>query len=645
MIFGYTGNILHINLSKKNVWIEHPSENFYRTFGGGRGIALFYMLKNMKQSIDPFSEDNLLIFSTSAPVGSVAPGINRYTVCSKSPLTGAYGESEAGGWWGPELKKSGFDAIVIKGKSKNPVYLFINDGKIEIKDASHIWGKDTGIVQEIIKQELGDRLIKILQIGIAGENLVRFSNIVNELSHFNGRNGLGAIMGSKKIKAIAVRGTKAIKIHDKERFKLKVKEINKRVKIDPSCQRLSEVGTPSSIDTISELGCLPSYHWSTGYFEKASNLSVRKYKEVILKGTDGCFACPIRCKRVVEFNDLNMNVNSMYGGPEFETIASLGSNCGIDDLIYIAKANELCNKYTMDTISTGMVISFAMKCYQEGIITKEDTNGLDLSFGNKEALIKVIEDIARKLNFGKILAEGSLRAAEKIGKNSNKYVYHVKGQEIPMHDPRVKTGLGLQYALSDCGADHLKAPHDTSFIHKDSRGVKEMNLLGILSPVSPTDIGKDKVKLFKLIDISRSVLNIFGACIFAIEPSSLVTMEDFLEIIKFITGWRTSWFELMKIGERSINMARIFNLREGITYKDDILPEIFFSNFKGGPLDNTGAIDKNAFYDAIKLRYELMGWDKCTGVPNNWKLIDLDLEWLIDEVNKIRLEMNNATGF
>ncbi|MBA7589227.1 putative oxidoreductase YdhV [subsurface metagenome] len=250
MIFGYSGNILHINLSRKNVWIEHPSENFYRTFGGGRGIALFYMLKNMKQNIDPFSEDNLLIFSTGAPVGSMAPGINRYTVCSKSPLTGVYGESQAGGWWGPELKKAGFDAIVIKGKSKNPVYLFINNGKIEIKDASHIWGRNTGIVQEIIKKELGDRLIKILQIGIAGENLVRFSNIVNELSHFNGRNGLGAIMGSKKLKAIAVRGTKAIKIHDKERFKLKVKEINKRANTDPSCQRYREVGTPSSIHTF-----------------------------------------------------------------------------------------------------------------------------------------------------------------------------------------------------------------------------------------------------------------------------------------------------------------------------------------------------------------------------------------------------------
>ena len=632
MPYGYTGNILRIDLTTKKYWIEHPPEIFYRTYWGGRALALYYMLKEMKLHTDPLSPDNLLIFAPSVLTGTPAPAMPRYTVCAKSPLTGAQGEAEAGGWWGPELKKAGFDTILIKGASTTPVYLWIKDGKVEIKDATHLWGKDTGETQRIIKKELADDKIRIAQIGPAGENLVRFANIVNELKHFNGRNGLGAVMGSKKLKAIAVRGTKSIDLYNKEKINQVTKNITKRIMDNPLSRDLRESGTPGVVRSFYEAGCLPSYNWTTGYFKEGENLTAETYNKTILKGTKGCYACPIRCKRVVEINEEDLKVNPAYGGPEYETIASLGSLCGVSDLKYIAKANELCNKYTMDTISTGMVIAFAMQCYKEGLFTKEDTGGIELTFGNKEAVLEMIEKIAHREGLGDLLSQGSYLAAQKIGKGSEKFIYQVKRQEIPMHDPRLKTGVGLQYALSDYGADHMKAAHDPFFKDKDSVGIKEMKGLGILEPVSPTDIGEKKVALFKLLDIYWTVFDILGVCDFGYVPRSVGTLDELLEIIRATSGWKTTWFELMKVGERSINMARIFNHREGFTSKDDTLPKVFFHNFKGGPLDGQGAINKEDFQKAVRLRYEFMGWNPDTGIPTPAKLIELGLDWLIDEV-------------
>jgi aldehyde:ferredoxin oxidoreductase len=590
------------------------------------------MLNQMKPHTDPLSPDNLLIFAPGVLTGTPAPAMPRYTVCAKSPLTGAEGEAEAGGWWGPELKKAGFDALIIKGSSPTPVYLYIKDGKMEIKEATHLWGKDTGETQKTIREELADDKIRIAQIGPAGENLVRFANIVNELKHFNGRNGLGAVMGSKKLKAIAVRGTKPIDLYDKEKISQVTKNITKRIMDNPLSRDLRELGTPAAIRPFYETGCLPSYNWTTGYFKEGENLTAETYNKTILKGTKGCYACPIRCKRVVEVDEPNLKVDPSYGGPEYETIVSLGSLCGISDLKYIAKANELCNKYTMDTISTGMVIAFAMQCYEEGLLTREDTGGIELTFGNKEAMLKMIEKIAYREGLGDLLSQGSYLAAQKIGKGSERFIHQVKRQEIPMHDPRLKTGVGLQYALSDYGADHMKAAHDAFFKDKDSVGIKEMKGLGILEPVSPTNMGEKKVVLFKLLDIYWTVFDILGVCDFGYVPRSVGTMEELLEIIRATTGWKTTWFELMKLGERSINMARIFNIREGFTFQDDTLPEVFYHNFKGGPLDGQGAINKEDFQKALRLRYQLMDWGPDTGIPAPAKLLELGLDWLIEEV-------------
>jgi len=631
MPYGYTGNILHVDLGSKKHWVEHPNENFYRTYWGGRALALYYMLKDMKPNVESFSSDNLLIFATGVVTGTPAPGTPRYVVCAKSPLTGAEGESEAGGYWGPELKKAGFDAIIIKGISSTPVYLWIKDGKVEIKDASHLWGKETGIVQELIKEELGDKRIRIAQIGPGGEKLVHFANIVNELKHYNGRNGLGAVMGSKKLRAIAVRGTKNLNIFNKEKVKDTAKQITKRITDNPLSRTLKEFGTVAGVGPVYEAGWLPTNNWSDNDFKKGENLAVETYNKTILKNTEGCYACPIHCKRVVEVNDTDIKVDPLYGGPEFETVIALGSLCGVDDLKYIAKANELCNKYGIDTISTGSMIAFAMQCYQEGILTKKDTEGIELTFGNKKAMLEMIEKIAKREGLGVVLSKCSILAAKEIGKGADRFIHQVKGQDVPMHDPRVKVGVGLQYALSDYGADHMKAVHDQFFKEADSPGTKTMKGLGILEPVSPTDIGQKKVALFKPLDIYWSLLDTLGVCDFGYVPRSVGTLDELLEIIRSTTGWRTTWFELMKLGERSINMARIFNMREGFSSKDDTLPDVFYQNFKGGPLDGQGAIDKKDFQKALKLRYELMGWNPDTGAPTSAKLIELGLDWLIDE--------------
>lgn len=628
MPFGYNGKVLRIDLNKESFAIDHPDDIFYRTYWGGRGFGLYYMLKEMKPNTDPFSEDNLLIFANSVITGNLAPAMPRYTICAKSPLTGAEGESEAGGYWGPELKKAGFDAMIIRGIAKKPCYLWIHDGKVEFRDASNLWGKETYQVEQLIKEELGEKNIKICQIGLGGENQVLFANIVNELTHFNGRNGLGAVMGSKKLKAIVAKGTNPVSLYDKDKVKEIAKNIAQRVLKNPLSKGLREYGTPAGVRGFYETGSLPSLNWTTGYFEKGENLTAETYNKTILKKRDSCYACPIRCKRIVEVNEGKLKVDPIYGGPEYETVVSLGSICGIDDLKYVAKANELCNKWGIDTISAGMTIAFAMQCYEEGLINIEDTGGIELNFGNKEAILIMIEKIVHKEGFGKLLAQGSRLASRKIGKGSEKFLREVKGQEVAMHDPRVKASLALQFAFADYGSDHMKAPHDTLFTDENSPGLKEMSGLGILKPLETTDLSYRKVALFKILDIYWTLFDILGVCYFGYVPRSVGTMDELLAIIRATTGWKTTWYELMKLGERTINMARMYNIREGFTADDDTIPEIFFSNFTEGLLKGKGALNRKDFEEAKQLRYELMGWSH-QGKPTRGKLIELDLDWLI----------------
>lgn len=626
---GYTGKILHLDLTKGEYFVEEQPKEFYRTYLGGPGIGLYYLIKEKVYESDPLAPDNVLVFAPGLITGTRSPCVPRFTVCARSPLTGALGKSEAGGFWGPHLKRAGFDALVIKGKADAPIYLWIQDGSVEIRPAEHLWGKETGEVQDIIRKELKNNRVQIAQIGPGGENLVRFACITNDLSHFNGRNGLGAVMGSKNIRAIAVYGRKAVSVADSNESKQIFKWVSEEAKKHPQSVALHEYGTPMGIEGNNAAGVLPTNNWQTGVFEDAQQIGGERLADYLVE-KGGCYACPIRCKRVVEMNDPDFQVDRRYGGPEYETLVTLGSNCGISNIKLVCKANELCNRLGIDTISAGMAISFAMQCYENGLLTKEDTGGLEMCFGSEDVLLPLLEMIAYRRGFGKLLADGSKSAAERIGKGSDAYLVEVKGQDVPAHDPRVKSGMGIQYAMSFNGADHWFAQHDPFFNSTDSLGFQAITSLGLIDPIDATDLSPEKVRLIFYTACLNFLYDLLGACSFGFVARSVIPLDKMVEMVRTATGWNTSLWELQKAGERCHTLARIFNIKCGFGPRHDTLPPKYFEPLKGGPLDGKMAIDEQQFKEMIKVYYEMAGWDEETGIPRKGKLLELGLYWLVE---------------
>jgi len=612
---GFAGKILRINLTEREKTCEFPSNEFYRTYMGGRAFIAYYLLKETKSNTKPLSPENKVIFANGPLTGSPLAGTGRNSVGAISPLTGGYGDAQVGGYWGNELKKAGYDAIIIEGKASEPVYLQITNGKVKICDARHLWGLKTAEAEAKIKEEMQDNKTRVCQIGLAGEKMIPYACVINDLAHFAGRTGIGAVLGSKNLRAIAVRGKKKQNYSNPE----KIKDLSLWFKnnYQDLVARLSELGTSGIINNLNQLGGLPTRYFQEGDFHGAEKISGETLRDTILTKRETCYACPVRCKRVVNTGS-PYHIDPLYGGPEYETIAALGSLCGIDDLEAISKGNELCNAYGLDTISTGVCIAFAMECFEKGIIGLQDSGGIDLSFGKVDAMLSTIMAIVKREGLGKILSLGVRRAAKVLGKEAEKISMHVKGQEIPMHEPRLKHALGLGYALSATGADHVHNLHDTSFILR----VKSMEPMGILEPLPLTDLGPKKVRLF----MYHNMWSFFKDCavyctMVPWSPSQVV------EIMEAITGWNTSLWELIKVGERALNLTRCFNIRRGLTSKDDILPDRFFEAFSTGPLKGV-QINKKDFYDALVLLYGMLGWDK-NGIPSNAKLYELNLDWLI----------------
>ncbi len=624
MPFGYNGKILRVDLDRGSISIEEPDENVYCRYLGGGTFALYYLLKEFKPKSDPLGPENILVFIGSVISGTPAVGLSRFSAAAKSPLTNAFGEAEAGGWWIPELKFAGYDAVIIKGRANHPVYLWIHDGEAEIKDARHLWGKFTKETQEEIRKELRDEHIRIASIGPAGEKLVRVACILNELKHANGRTGLGAVMGSKNLKAIAVRGNKRMEVADEEAVRRITKWL--RDTYEEPYFSIGNLGTARVTVMLSEQGILPTFNFRQGSFEGAEAISGETMSKTILVRRGTCYGCFIRCKREVRVTEPYL-VDPIYGGPEYETVAAFGSMCGIDNLKAISWANQLCNAYGLDTISTGGLISFAMECYENDILKSTDTGGLDLRFGNVEAMIKMVEMIGKREGLGDLLADGMSLAARKLGKGAEGFAMHVKGMPLPFHEPRGKVGVGIGYAVSPTGPDHMEFPHDP-FWATDA-GISLLRPLGILEPVDVFDLGPKKVRLFVYLQQYWDLLNSLGICMFTAKPFGPHTFNEIVDYVKAVTGWETSLFDLLKVGERHANMARIFNLREGLTSKDDILPERLFQPMEGGTLKGK-KIDQEEFLKAIKTYYQMMGWDPESGVPKKEKLAELDLDWLID---------------
>ncbi|MEM2875976.1 MAG: aldehyde ferredoxin oxidoreductase family protein, partial [Candidatus Bathyarchaeia archaeon] len=561
MPFGFNGRFLRVDLSSNKVDVERHDEGFYRRYFGGRCVIAYYLLRELKPMVDPLSPENLLIFAPGIVTGAPIAGSGRSSVGAKSPLTGAYGEAEAGGFFGAELKHAGFDGIIIKGRAEHPVYLWIQDCEAEIRDARHLWGLDTGDSQEAIRKELGDNMIRTALIGRAGENLVRFACVIHDLRDAAGRTGMGAVMGSKNLKAVAVRGHGKIEVSNPEKLRGLSKWLLEN--LEAKTGSLHKFGTGAMMTAHVLSGNLPTRNFRDGGFTNPEAISAQTIANTVRVSMEGCFACPVRCKKVVKMDE-PWKVDPKYGGPEYETLAALGSNCGIDDLKAICKANELCQRYSLDTISTGVTIAFAMECFENGLITEKDTEGLDLSFGNAEAMVKMVEMIANREGIGNILAEGVKRAAEKIGGGAEKFALHVKGEEVPMHEPRLKRGLALGYSVFPTGADHNNNLHDV-----DTRAFPA---LGIFEPVALEDLGPRKVRLFVYYTNWRVVSNSLVMCNFL---PWVTDVDQLTEIVRAVTGWNTSAFEVYKLGERSMNMVRAFNVREGFTPKDDWLPTRF----------------------------------------------------------------------
>lgn len=619
---GYNGKILRVDLERESVDVEEPKETLYCRYLGGGTLALHYLLKELKPKSNPLGPENILIFAGSVISGTPAAGLSRFSVTAKSPLTNGFGEAEAGGWWIPELKFAGFDAIVIKEKAHRPVYLWIHDGEAEIRDASRLWGKFSKETEEEIRRELGDGRIRVALIGPAGEKLVKVACILNELKHANGRTGLGAVMGSKNLKAIAVRGKKRMEVADEE----SVKKLSKSLKdsYEEPYFSLGNLGTSRITTMLSEQGVLPTFNFREGSFAEAEAISGETMAKTILVQRGTCYGCFIRCKREVQVGEPYF-VDPIYGGPEYETVAAFGSMCGIGDLKAISKANQLCNAYGLDTISTGSLIAFAMECYEKGILTKGDTGGLDLRFGNVEAMMRVVEMIGQREGLGDILAEGMRPAVEKFGKRAEQSAIHVKGMPVPFHEPRGKVGVGLGYAVSATGPDHMEYPHDPFWATE--AGISLLRPLGIFEPVDVFDLGSQKIRIFVYLQQYFNLLNCLGICMFTAKPFGPQTLNGIVDYVKAVTGWETSLFDLLKVGERHANMARIFNLREGLTANDDSLPDRFFQPIEGGTLKGK-RIDREQFSKALETYYEMMGWDPETGVPKRGKLSELDLDWL-----------------
>ncbi|HCX63452.1 MAG TPA: aldehyde:ferredoxin oxidoreductase, partial [Clostridiales bacterium] len=620
--------ILNVDLTKGKIKIDILPGEIYRLYPGGSSLGLYLALNEMKSGIDPLSPENTLVFSVSALTGLPISGISRLNVTAKSPLTGTIGDSQAGGFFPVHLKANGYDAIVFNGKSDKPVYLFVDGDKFELRSAENIWGKVTGEAEDIIRKELNRDDVEIAQIGPGGENVVKYACIINMCNRANGRNGMGAVMGSKNLKAVVVVKGKTIKPYNNEKFMELAKSVTQRLKENGAVAGLGQYGTDGDLEGFSDEGFLVTRNWTSGYFpEGAEKLTGTTMYDTILKERDTCFACAVRCKRVVEVPGL---VDPLYGGPEYETVGTFGSYCGVTDLEYVSLANQLCNMYGVDTISCGATIAFAMECYEKGLLDEEACDGIKLNFGNEKALPILIEKIAKREGIGDLLAEGSYRAAEEIGKEAVSLTVTVKKQELPAHMPQFKPAVGLIYAVNPFGADHQSSEHDPFLVMPtDSRERIRLAKIGIHKGYEDNfTMDDDKVRFALDTQKYFSILDTLCLCQFVWGPAwELYGPDEMVELCKYGLGWDTSIFELMQVGERRINMMRYFNSKEGFTKDDDQLPEKIFIPLKGGPTDGV-VLDKEAHEKAKELYYELAGWHPDNGNPTVSTMRKLSLQWL-----------------
>jgi aldehyde:ferredoxin oxidoreductase len=627
MAFGHWGKALRVNLTTGSLTTETLDDTFLRRYVGGWGFIAYYMLKELAPGIDPLGPENKVIFTTGPLTGQPLAGGGRSMVGGKSPLTGGFGAAESGGFFGAELKRAGWDTVIVEGVSPEPVYLWIKDDQVELRSAAHLWGHDTYDVQAQIREDLGDNGIRVAQCGPAGERLVRYANVMHDATRAAGRTGLGAVMGSKKFRAIAVRGSQRPPTAEQDKLTELGRWFRENYKTTGS-GIFSTTSTVRMTRVLNGMGGLPTRNFQEGVFEGFENLTAEAQLAKYTIDRDTCFGCPVRCKWVVEVKEGPYRVDPKYGGPEYESIGAFGFCCGIDDLAAVNLANQLCNAAGLDTISAGATIAFAMECFERGLIGTQDTDGLELRFGNTEAMLEMLRRMIARQGFGDLLAEGSKRAAEHIGQGAIAYAIQQKGQEVAMHDPRVKYGHGLGFAVSPTGADHMHSVHDSGYASKG--GIADLEPMGILEPLPFDDLSTAKMRMVRYAMISRVVHNLTGTCMF-----HAWTTQQRSDLVAAATGWETSFMELWLAAERAYDMARAFNAREGFGPEDDRIHPRFTQALPKGAVAGKAATPEQYAAATIKF-YELMGWDSATACPTRAKLEDLGVGWVADRVEEAR---------
>lgn len=607
-MFGYAGRILRVNLSTGRTKTEPLKEDVAKKYIGGIGLGIRLWLDNSKPGIDPFSPENPLILTTGPLSGTIAPtGGNGHAFVSKSPQTFGIGEAKSHGFFGAELKRAGYDAVILEGKSEKPVYLWIDDDSVQIMDAKHLWGKSPQETEDIIREELGDYYIRVAAIGPAGEKLCRIACIINDKTRAAGRTGLGAVMGSKNLKAIAVRGTKDVSVAKPEEFLEFVKVLHERMK-GPATVKYRTLGTPQNVLVHNSLGCLPTRNFTNAVFEGAERVSGEYLNMRFVTKINGCSSCAMRCEHIAVVPE------GPYKGSmarvEYEPLWAFGPNCGVDRMDVIIKAIELCNYYGVDAISAGNIVGFAMDCYEHGILTKDDTGGIDLRFGNGEAVIKVVEMIGKREGLGNILAEGVKRAAEIIGKGAEKLAVHIKGLEMTGYDIRGLKTAAVGYAVSFRGADHNR------------HGAYALDISG---KTDRFKFEKGRSKLVIEIEDLYMIIDSLIVCKFS-RGVYYKGFDDLARYYTLATGLEMTAEELRRTGERLSNLARLANIREGFSRKDDHLPiKIMTTPIPDETVSKGSYITQEELDFMLDDYYAHRGWTK-DGVPTLEKIKELGLE-------------------
>ncbi|MHA1768722.1 MAG: aldehyde ferredoxin oxidoreductase family protein [Candidatus Thorarchaeota archaeon] len=618
MIHGVGGYSLWVDLSKGSIEKKPLDEDLIRKYLLGAGYLSRVLYDMIPEGIDPLGEKNVLGIATGLLTASMFPQASRHVVAAHSPLTGVWGESHAAGFWGAELKFAGYDALFFTGISKSPVYLHIKDSDVALIDASDLWGKDVFETDDIIKKKHG-RQCRILSIGQAGENMVKFAAIMNDRDRASARSGLGAVMGSKRLKAISVRGTGKIDVADSKNYLKHMDEFYRRMMANPFTPGRIRYGTTSLVELMQHIGRLPSYNMKQGVFDGYEKISGEAINEKYLVKARADFSCLQRCGR---YTAVRRGPYAFEGGaPEFETQSSMGSRCGNDNLESVLYGHHLCNQYGMDTISLGGTISWAMEAFNEGILTKEDTGGLDLTWGNHETIVRLTKMIAFREGFGDILAEGSARAAEIIGRGTEKFVMAVKRQEIAGQEPRAQKSMGLAAVTAARGADHLYAfpvLDEVGFDEDIKKRFGEKYLPEMAERLNP----KYKGIMVKQSEDFMVMIESVGLCKYGTQIPPEFFYDDIALALEIHNGLKFTVKELQEIGERVVNLNRLYNARCGVTRKDDRLPDRLTK--EKAPLGPSAGeiVELDQMLDEY---YQERGWDLKTGLPTRETLARLGL--------------------